>query len=159
MLEVIGNGHGEPGLQDWPRIWIESRENANVHKEIDRIQREELAKTNPERLKDVTYHPKHETEFAMPFVDQLWYVFWRVWQQYWRTPDYVWNKLLLGTISALLVSFPIASQSLTNPEQIHRLLLFPSQLVHSRITERALCSFYANRYLYHYGPTGMYLLK
>lgn len=104
MLEVIGNGHGEPGLHNWPQIWIESPENANVHNEIDRIQKEEFAKTELEKVEGAAHHSKPETEFAMPFIYQLWYVFWRVWQQYWRTPDYVWHKLLLGTISALLVS-------------------------------------------------------
>lgn len=41
----------------------------------------------------------------MPFSAQLLHVTIRVFQQYWRTPSYVWGKLLLGIMSALFIGF------------------------------------------------------
>lgn len=35
---------------------------------------------------------------------QLWYCFWRVWAQYWRTPSYLYAKTALCTISSIFVS-------------------------------------------------------
>jgi ATP-binding cassette subfamily G (WHITE) protein 2 (PDR) len=45
------------------------------------------------------------SEFAMPFTSQLWEVTVRVFQQYWRTPGYIYSKLLLGVASALFIGF------------------------------------------------------
>jgi len=41
----------------------------------------------------------------MPFTTQLKEVTIRVFQQYWRTPSYIWSKLLLGVASALFIGF------------------------------------------------------
>lgn len=45
------------------------------------------------------------SEFAMPFRIQLMEVLKRVFQQYWRTPGYVYSKLILGVASALFIGF------------------------------------------------------
>lgn len=45
------------------------------------------------------------SEFAMPFTKQLEMVTIRVFQQYWRTPSYIWGKLLLGIASAVFIGF------------------------------------------------------
>jgi hypothetical protein len=42
-----------------------------------------------------------QDEFAMPFYIQLLHTTIRVFQQYWRTPSYIWGKILLGGVSAL----------------------------------------------------------
>ncbi|OCK76589.1 ATP-binding cassette transporter [Lepidopterella palustris CBS 459.81] len=105
MLETIGNENSMVAPQDWAQIWIDSPENAHVHQEIERIHREKLGEFRNEKTEKTEHHPKHESEFAMPFTYQLWHVSMRVFQQYWRTPDYVWNKFGLGTFSALFLGF------------------------------------------------------
>ena len=40
-------------------------------------------------------------EFAAPLYIQIWYTTVRVFQQYWRTPSYIWGKFMLGTAAAL----------------------------------------------------------
>lgn len=104
ILEVVGKGNSTTGQLDWPFIWNESPENAEVHKRIELICMEKPNQTTSEALDESTNHPTHEPEFALPFVDQLWWVTVRVFQQYWRSPDYIWAKMLLGTVSALSVS-------------------------------------------------------
>lgn len=49
--------------------------------------------------------PGAHSEFAMPFSDQLFEVTKRVFEQYWRTPGYIWSKLILGIASALFIGF------------------------------------------------------
>jgi hypothetical protein len=40
-------------------------------------------------------------EFATPLSTQIYFNTVRVFQQYWRTPSYIWGKFLLGGVSAL----------------------------------------------------------
>ncbi|EQL02664.1 ATP-binding cassette transporter ABC1 [Ophiocordyceps sinensis CO18] len=46
-----------------------------------------------------------DNEFAMPFPTQLWVVSYRVLQQYWRIPSYVFSKMLLGIFAGLFIGF------------------------------------------------------
>lgn len=100
MLEIVGAGASGKSKQDWHEVWKNSDECRNVQTELDRIHREksneEVAGANSK---------EDQQEFAMPFLTQLAYVTIRVFQQYWRTPSYVWGKLLLGVMSALFIGF------------------------------------------------------
>jgi ATP-binding cassette subfamily G (WHITE) protein 2 (PDR) len=42
-----------------------------------------------------------DDEFAAPIFSQIWHTTVRIFQQYWRTPSYIWGKILLGGVSAL----------------------------------------------------------
>ncbi|KAF2814193.1 ATP-binding cassette transporter [Mytilinidion resinicola] len=105
MLEVIGNENEALEAQNWAETWMKSPENSRLNEEIDRIHQKSLDATPGEKLKEAEHSHKDESEFAMPFTSQLWEVSLRVFQQYWRTPDYIWNKLGLGTFSALFLGF------------------------------------------------------
>lgn len=70
----------------------------------------ELAQINQDNINRVgagsaNESPGAHSEFAMPFRTQLYEVTYRVFQQYWRTPSYIYNKLLLGVVSALFNGF------------------------------------------------------
>ncbi|KAF3941690.1 hypothetical protein ABW19_dt0210327 [Dactylella cylindrospora] len=102
MLEVIGAAPGSHSDIDWPRVWRESPENAEVLKELDRMEKElpqEIVESPMSNL------PSSKNDFAVPFSTQLYYVFIRVWQQYWRTPSYIYAKLILCILSSLFVGF------------------------------------------------------
>ena len=99
MLEIVGAGASGKSNQDWHEVWKNSSESVAVQTELDRIHREKANEVNPEDRSE------NHREFAMPFGSQLLYVTIRVFQQYWRTPSYLWGKFILGIMSALFIGF------------------------------------------------------
>lgn len=93
MLEIIGTAPGAKSDIDWPAVWRQSEEYREVHRELGRLQ--ELSDHAP-----MAVDPKHESqsdykEFAVPFRTQAYLVTIRVFQQMWRTPSYIYSKMLL----------------------------------------------------------------
>ena len=99
MLNVVGAGPTGKSMQDWHEVWKNSEEVRLVQQEIDRIQRDMESQASA-----YTSAESH-SEFAMPFGTQLYEVTKRVAQQYWRTPEYIWSKFMLGIMSALFIGF------------------------------------------------------
>ena len=95
MLSIISAGASGNAVQDWAEIWKHSREYENVQSEIDR-----LCGGSQQRAETVSVEIDQD-EFAMPFKNQLFYVTIRIFQQYWRTPQYIWGKLMLGLMASL----------------------------------------------------------
>ncbi|EGD94355.1 ABC transporter [Trichophyton tonsurans CBS 112818] len=107
MLNIVGAGPSGKSKIDWPAVWKESEESRHVQQELDRIQ-SETSKRNEGHGQSAEKEPG---EFAMPFTSQLYCVTTRVFQQYWRTPSYIWGKLLLGLTSALFIGFSFFLQN------------------------------------------------
>ncbi|KKZ61668.1 hypothetical protein EMCG_03777 [[Emmonsia] crescens] len=106
MLSIVGAGPSGKSTQDWPAVWNASREAREVQEELDRI--------HAERTKETTSESEQQpsvTEFAMPMSSQIYHVTLRVFQQYWRTPTYVWGKFLLGFMSAVFIGFSFYKQN------------------------------------------------
>ena len=97
--EVIIIGAGGHGKSDsnWAEVWNNSKECKDVQTELDRIHNEKKAES-------VTVH-NADGEFAMPLTSQIYYVTVRVFQQYWRTPNYIIGKFSLCIMSALFIGF------------------------------------------------------
>lgn len=96
MLEVIGAAPGSHTDIDWVDTWRSSPEFQAVHAELDQMKQERC------RLTRATSDPNDKTsyrEFAAPFYQQLWETQKRVFEQYWRTPSYIYSKLALCTLS------------------------------------------------------------
>lgn len=92
ILEMVSHGaSGETG-QNWPELWKSSQEYRAVVQELDRIQLAGRGRSTENGEQD---------EFAMPLSTQIKLTTIRVFQQYWRTPSYIWGKTLLGVASAL----------------------------------------------------------
>jgi hypothetical protein len=90
MLDVIGAAPGSQNTTDWPQIWRESPEKAKIKMQLGEMKKELSSKPvhdTPESLK----------EFAAPARDQFIVVAKRVFEQYWRTPSYLYSKALLCT--------------------------------------------------------------
>lgn len=102
MLEVIGAAPGSHSDIDWPAVWRSSPEYRAVHEELDRIkdERAPLDVGEPKTGDRASYR-----EFAAPFWSQYLEVQKRVFQQHWRTPSYVWSKLILCIATALFIGF------------------------------------------------------
>ncbi|KAF9892130.1 hypothetical protein FE257_002536 [Aspergillus nanangensis] len=101
MLEVIGAAPGAQTDIDWPAVWRTSPEYREVHAELGNLRR--LA-DKPAHLADANDKSSY-AEFAAPFLEQLVHVARRVFQQYWRSPSYIYSKALLTVGSALFVGF------------------------------------------------------
>ncbi|PQE29880.1 ATP-binding cassette transporter protein [Rutstroemia sp. NJR-2017a WRK4] len=98
MLTMVGAGAQGKSSKDWHEVWKNSEEAKGVQSELSRIQQEMGNRSAP-------HDEGSHNEFAMPFLSQLIEVTKRVFQQYWRTPGYIYSKLLLGVASALFIGF------------------------------------------------------
>lgn len=93
MLEVTGAAPGSESIQDWPATWNNSEEHKAVKAEIARMK-----ETLP-RLPVSVHDPDALRPFAASFGTQFWIVLMRVFQQYWRTPSYLYSKVALCLFS------------------------------------------------------------
>jgi ATP-binding cassette, subfamily G (WHITE), member 2, PDR len=101
MLDIVG----KKSKFDWPETWKNSQEFKEVLAELDRIHNEKRDQQMTEQ--------GHSGEFAMPLTSQIYYVAVRVFQQYWRTPTYIYGKFSLGVMSALFIGFSFYKQNST----------------------------------------------
>lgn len=101
MLEIVNAGQNDKG-ENWFDVWKKSEESQGVQNEIDRIhkEREGMSESNSE-----ANDARSKSEFAMPFWFQLYLVTYRVFQQYWRMPEYIASKWMLGIVSGLFIGF------------------------------------------------------
>jgi ATP-binding cassette, subfamily G (WHITE), member 2, PDR len=101
MLEVVGAAPGSVTTIDWPLVWKESPERLIIRKALAEM-KEELSATTT-----VNNDPTALEQFAAPFGEQLVTVTVRVFEQYWRTPSYLYSKTLLcaGTVSNSIAYF------------------------------------------------------
>lgn len=111
MLAAIGAAPGTHTDVDWHAAWSKSEERVKVRAELQRIKSERPGeveretKEKGERSKmDQKLDKAAYSEFAAPFWVQMSVVLRRVFEQYWRTPSYIWSKFLLSvaTVSATI---------------------------------------------------------
>lgn len=99
MLETIGAAPGAHTEIDWPAVWQQSAEYKSVQAELERL-KGQRALSLPPPDDSSSY-----TEFAAPFLTQLYLVAVRTFQQYWRSPSYIYSKALLCVGSSLFIGF------------------------------------------------------
>ncbi|KAH6974077.1 ABC-2 type transporter [Ilyonectria destructans] len=95
MLELV-NGTG-----DWHQVWNSSPQRRGVDAEIEDI----ISHGNTESSGPDQVSSAEGAEFAAPFILQLGVVTHRVFQQYWRTPSYIFAKLTLCIVAGLFIGF------------------------------------------------------
>jgi ATP-binding cassette subfamily G (WHITE) protein 2 (PDR) len=93
VLEVIGAAAGVEVNEDWLQIWRSSDEFGQVKEQLNMMRREASTITPAED--DVAA----KRPFATPLYFQLFMCTKRVFEQYWRTPSYIWSKLILCSSS------------------------------------------------------------
>lgn len=144
MLEIVGAGASGKSTEDWHEVWMHSPEADGVQQELDRIHEQ---KRN-EAAAGADGSDKH-SEFAMPFTTQLYEVTGRVFQQYWRTPSYIWGKLLLGIVSALFVGFSFYKSN-TSQQGLKNLAfaVFMMTTIFSSLVQQIMPLFVTQRSLY-----------
>ncbi|KAK4118926.1 hypothetical protein N657DRAFT_684870 [Parathielavia appendiculata] len=143
MLEVIGAAPGSHSDIDWHMTWRESPEYAAVQDELQRLKRD-VKESNP-----ITEDPGSYREFAAPFWQQLIHVTHRVFQQYWRTPSYIYSKTALCVLVALFIGFvfynaPNTIQGLQN----QMFAIFNILTIFGQLVQQTMPHFVVQRSLY-----------
>ena len=141
MLDVIGAAPGSQNTIEWPDVWRDSPERQQIKRDLAQM-KQELSQI-PE-----TTTPESLREYAAPLPKQLITVCHRIFQQYWRTPSYLYSKVLLCVSSALFIGFsfwrePLSLQGIQN--QLYSIfMLFTifgnlvQQIMPHFVTQRAL---------------------
>ena len=130
MLEVIGAAPGSHTEIDWPAVWRTTPEFKAVHRELSRLSAD--GSLALQKTKSIG-HEAAQKEFAAPFTTQLLEVTKRVFQQYWRSPMYIWSKavLIIGSVCQSLLSAHFTL--------IYKQALFIGlSFINSEITQRGL---------------------
>lgn len=146
MLEAIGAAPGSESTVDWFQTWRNSPECAEVHGELQRLhdsRDDNDAESSP--VKDKTSY----REFAAPYSQQLREVLLRVFQQYWRTPSYIYSKAALCISIALYIGLvflnaPNSIQGLQN----QMFAIFNILTVFGQLTQQQMPHFVVQRDLY-----------
>ncbi|KAL1890776.1 hypothetical protein Sste5346_008101 [Sporothrix stenoceras] len=99
ILNMV-SGDGAEGV-DFVGCWNTSPERTEVLAELGRLY--QLADRPGDG--NVTQHKDLEREFAQPFWVQFHHVVVRAFQQYFRQPDYIYSKFLLGIVTSLFIGF------------------------------------------------------
>lgn len=98
MLTVIGAAPGSETTINWPDVWKNSEERRAVKATLAEM-KSELSQI------PISEDPTALHQFAAPFSVQLWTVVQRVFEQYWRTPSYLYSKTILCTAVGLFIGF------------------------------------------------------
>ena len=146
MLQVIGAAPGSHTDKDWYDIWRKSPELKDVHDELEtlRVERPKVTKPAADPHDKMSYR-----EFAASFAVQMWEVQKRVFQQYWRTPSYIYSKALLCCASALFIGFSFfnagtSSQALQN----QMFSIFMIFILFGNLVQQIMPNFVVQRSLY-----------
>ncbi|KAL9476207.1 hypothetical protein ACSS6W_006048 [Trichoderma asperelloides] len=142
MLEIVNKGTNDRG-EEWPSVWKSGSEFEKVQTELDRIHEEKLAEGHG--AEDAS----SQSEFATSFGAQLWEVTFRIFQQYWRMPAYIFAKFMLGIAAGLFIGFSFfdADSSLAGMQNVI-FSVFMVTTIFSTIVQQIQPLFVTQRSLY-----------
>ncbi|OAP65341.1 hypothetical protein AYL99_01313 [Fonsecaea erecta] len=146
MLEVIGAAPGSHTEIDWVETWRRSPEYRAVHAELSQMKAErcQLARATSNRADRASYR-----EFAAPFYQQLHEVLKRVFEQYWRTPSYIYSKLSLCIASGLFIGFSFFHARVTQQGLQNQMFgIFMLMTIFGQLVQQIMPLFVTQRSLY-----------
>lgn len=143
MLDAIGAAPGSTTDRDWFETWRESPEYRDVKAELQQLNDD--AVNLPAPVQDEQSFREH----AAPFWTQFKEVTYRVFQQYWRNPTYIYSKTALCTFVALFIGFvffraPNTIQGLQN----QTFAVFQLLTVFGQMVQQTMPHFVIQRSLY-----------
>lgn len=100
MLEVIGAAPGSHADRDWAEVWTSSPERAQVREELAVMKSELSRKPVPEATAGYG-------EFATPIWYQFLVCIQRMFQQYYRSPGYLYSKTAMCVFPVCTLSLPV----------------------------------------------------
>ncbi|KAL3421387.1 ABC transporter CDR4-like protein 3 [Phlyctema vagabunda] len=146
MLEIIGAAPGSSTNIDWSQIWKSSSEYRETKKELTNLleKRPEIATSRDTGSNENLY-----AEFAAPFGVQFWEVTKRVFEQYWRTPSYIYSKAALSIGSAMFIGFSFFDAKNTRQGlQNQTFSLFMLFSIFGQLAQQIMPNFVTQRSLY-----------
>lgn len=143
MLDAIGAAPGSSTDVDWFQTWRNSPEYRDVHAEFEQLKNG--APESSHLIEDQQSYREH----AASFPTQLYEVTSRVFQQYWRTPSYIYSKTALCVLVALFIGFvffkaPNSIQGLQN----QMFAIFNLLTVFGQLVQQTMPHFVIQRSLY-----------
>lgn len=143
MLEVIGaSPQAHATDMDWPTLWKASPEYQEVQNELARLS-EKAGNKAPSTV------DSDNSEFATGLFTQIGLVTKRTMQQYWRTPSYIFSKLVLTAGSALFIGLAQVNGENTSRGLYNVMLcVFIFLVIFGQIVEQAMPMFVSQRTLY-----------
>lgn len=145
VLEAIGSGPQNSTSIDWQQVWRCSPEYQTVQQELSRL-RSLASQSKPLEKKS---EPETHREFAASYLEQFIYVTQRVFQQNWRTPSYIYGKVLLCTFSSLFIGLVFLNAPLTMQGVQNQLFaLFELCSIFGQLVDQQLPQFVTQRKLY-----------
>ncbi|KAK5203138.1 Multidrug resistance protein [Exophiala xenobiotica] len=149
LLNITG-GARDPSYRcdiDWPRVWKSSLEFQAVRAELD-----DLEAKRPRLVQ----HPSAEKfdkdsyrSYAAPFWIQYHEVQKRVFEQYWRTPSYIYSKLLICAATALFIGFSFFNAKNTQQGLQNQMFgLFMLLTIFGQLVQQIMPLFVTQRSLY-----------
>jgi len=143
MLEVIGAAPGTHTDIDWHDTWNKSPEYKEMRKELEKM--EQMKDTEKQQQQDPSFYK----EYAATTKVQLVEVTKRAFQQYWRTPSYIWSKFALVSLVGLFIGFSfINADTSTQGLQSQLLSVFMIFTVFGQLIQQSMPLFVAARGLY-----------
>ncbi|KAK2063441.1 hypothetical protein LY76DRAFT_535057 [Colletotrichum caudatum] len=145
MLSAVGAAPGSTTDVDWHQAWKSSPEYQAVQDELARLKSQGA---NGEKHSDEDEKLSHR-EFAAPLWDQFLIVTRRVFQQYWRTPSYIYSKFSLCCAVSLFIGLvflnaPLSIQGLQN----QMFAMFQVLSIFGQLVQQQLPHFVTQRSLY-----------
>ncbi|KAM0563015.1 hypothetical protein ACHAPJ_001858 [Fusarium lateritium] len=145
MLEVIGAAPGAHTDIDWPDVWKNSREHEQVQQELTQL----AAQGNAQALDDNTRDGTEYNEFAATASVQYVEVTKRLFQQYWRSPGYIYSKIILSAGASLFIGLSFLNGENTErglQNQMFGVLIFLT--IFTQIVQQMLPDYVAQRTMY-----------
>ena len=99
MLDMIGAGATATTDKDWPALFRASPEAAKMNKQLAQF---EARRNEQQDLSEETVS-RNKREYAQPVGVQIAVTTGRLFQAYWRNPDYIMAKLGLNLLSGLFI--------------------------------------------------------
>ncbi|KAF4968353.1 hypothetical protein FSARC_4299 [Fusarium sarcochroum] len=144
MHEVIDATPKSKSDIDWPSIWRESPEYKSVQEELARLFG---ASENSQSSGDGD--PSSFAEFAVGFPVQLVQVTKRSFQQYWRTPSYIFSKSVLTAGSALFIRLSQVNGNNTERGLLNQILaVYIFLFIFSQVVEQMIPKFVTQRLMH-----------
>ncbi|OTA99748.1 hypothetical protein M426DRAFT_67197 [Hypoxylon sp. CI-4A] len=143
MLDAIGAAPGSSTEVDWFETWRNSAEYRSVQTELQQLK--DHASSGPIPVED----PLSYREHAASFPTQLREVTHRVFQQYWRTPSYIYSKASLCILVALFIGFVFFNAKNTiQGLQNQMFAIFNLLTVFGQLVQQTMPHFVVQRSLY-----------
>ncbi|QLQ78268.1 hypothetical protein HG537_0A05150 [Torulaspora globosa] len=144
MLEVVGAAPGSHANQDYYQVWRNSDEYKAVRQELDQMERE-----LPSRTTSLMDDAEKHKQYATSLFYQTKLVCLRLFQQYYRSPGYLWAKFALTIFDNLFIGFTFfkADRSLQGMQN-QMLSIFMFTVIFNTLLEQYLPLFVQQRNLY-----------